>query len=84
MRMPVISTSVGCAGLRCEHGRNILIADNPQQFADQIYSLVKDPSRRQNLAEAGRKTAEEHYGWDKSAQQLEALYAHYLKPGTVH
>jgi len=77
MKMAVVSTSVGCAGLRYENDRNILIADSAEQFADQIESLVKDPARRKRLAEAGRKTAERFYGWDKSSHQLEALYAQY-------
>ena len=81
MGMAVVSTSVGCAGLRCENKRNVLIADTPQQFADQIFSLVKDPSRRQHLGEEGRRTVEQYYSWDRSAQQLEALYRHYMDQG---
>ncbi len=78
MGMAVVSTSVGCAGLRCENNRNILIADTPQQFAEQIFSLVKDPSRRQHLGEEGRRTAEQYYSWERSAQQLDALYRHFI------
>jgi len=84
MGMAVVSTSVGCAGLRCENNRNILIADTPQHFAEQIFSLVKDPSRRQHLGEEGRKTAEQYYSWEKSSQQLEALYRHYIDEGNSH
>ncbi len=78
MGMAVISTSVGCAGLRCENNRNILIADTPRQFAEQIFSLVKDPSRRQHLGREGRKTVEQYYSWERSAEQLEGLYRHYI------
>ncbi len=78
MGMAVISTSVGCAGLRCENNRNILIADTPQQFAEQIFSLVKDSSWRQHLGEEGRKTVEQYYSWERSAQQLEGLYRYYI------
>jgi GT2 family glycosyltransferase len=80
MKMAVISTSVGCAGLRFENDRNLLVADTPGQFASQIVSLMKDPLRRRRLGEEGRKTAEQYYSWDKSAQQLDALYRSYLKP----
>jgi glycosyltransferase involved in cell wall biosynthesis len=78
MKMAVVSTSVGCAGLRCEDDRNLLIADSSGLFASHIISLLKDPSRRQRLGEEGRKTAEQYYGWEKSAQELDALYRHYL------
>jgi GT2 family glycosyltransferase/glycosyltransferase involved in cell wall biosynthesis len=84
MKMAVVSTSVGCAGLRYENNRNLVIADTPQQFAKQIVSLVKDPLRRQNLGEEGRRTAEQYYGWEKTVQQLEALYRFYLNYGIAH
>jgi glycosyltransferase involved in cell wall biosynthesis len=84
MGMAVVSTSVGCAGLRYEHNRNILVADTPKQFADQIFSLVKDPPRRQYLGEEGRRTVEQHYSWEGSARQLEALYRHYIDREGAH
>jgi glycosyltransferase involved in cell wall biosynthesis len=77
MKMAVVSTSVGCAGLRCRNDQNLLIADTSKHFAGQILSLLRDPSLRLRLGEAGRKTVEELYGWEKSAQELDALYRHY-------
>ena len=78
MKMAVVSTSVGCAGLRCENDRNLLVADTEEHFASQILSLLRDPSRRRRLGEEGRKTVEQFYGWEKSAQELDALYRYYL------
>jgi glycosyltransferase involved in cell wall biosynthesis len=78
MQMPVVSTSVGCAGLRYEDGRNLLVAEGPEGFARQVISLLNDPAKRSRLGEEGRKTAELYYGWEKSAQQLDALYQRYI------
>jgi len=78
MKMAVVSTSVGCAGLRCENDRNLLIADDSGHFAAQVLSLLRDPARRQRLGEEGRKTVEQYYGWEKAARELDALYRHYL------
>jgi sugar transferase (PEP-CTERM/EpsH1 system associated) len=74
MGMAVVSTSVGCAGLRCEHDKNILVADTPENFAQQVLSLISDRGRRQRLGYEGRKTAEQFYSWEKSAHQLDVLY----------
>jgi GT2 family glycosyltransferase/glycosyltransferase involved in cell wall biosynthesis len=74
MSMAVISTSVGCAGLRYRHGENILVADTSEQFAQHVLSLIHDPGRRQRLGEEGRKTAEQFYSWERSAHQLDTLY----------
>jgi GT2 family glycosyltransferase/glycosyltransferase involved in cell wall biosynthesis len=81
MQMPVVSTSVGCAGLRYEHGGNLLVADTPAQFAIQVLTLVRDPAMRRRLGVEGRKTAERYYGWEKSAQQLDTLYQRYIRGG---
>jgi glycosyltransferase involved in cell wall biosynthesis len=74
MEMPVVSTSVGCAGLRHENGRNLVVADTPEEFAGQVVSLLRDGAKRRLLGEEGRKTAEQYYSWEHSAQQLDALY----------
>ncbi len=39
----VISTSVGAAGIDYVDGENILIADTPEQFAQQVKRCVDDP-----------------------------------------
>jgi O-antigen biosynthesis protein len=79
MGMAVVSTSVGCAGLRFENGRNLLVGDTPQQFAAHVISLLNDPAVRSRLGEEGRKTAEQFYSWEMSAQQLDMLYQHMIK-----
>jgi polysaccharide biosynthesis protein PslH len=78
MKMPVVSTSVGCAGLRYENGRNLLVADTPDAFAAHVLSLLHDPAQRQFLGDEGRKTAEQYYSWDHSAQLLDSLYQQYI------
>jgi glycosyltransferase involved in cell wall biosynthesis len=82
MEMPVVSTSVGCAGLRYGNGRNLLVADTPEQFAGQVLTLIKDPEMRRRVGVEGRKTAERYYGWENSVGQLDALYQKYIHRGT--
>jgi GT2 family glycosyltransferase/glycosyltransferase involved in cell wall biosynthesis len=74
MCMAVVSTSVGCAGLRYEHDKNILVADTPENFARHVLSLINDQGRRRRLGDEGRKTVEQFYSWERSAHQLDALY----------
>lgn len=51
----VIATTVGAEGIHYEEGKNILIADTPQQFVDQIHRCVEDPDF---CAEVGRNAFE--------------------------
>ncbi|MCG3116092.1 MAG: glycosyltransferase [Candidatus Manganitrophus sp. SA1] len=67
MSKPVIATSFSCNGIDAVHGKNILIADTPQLFADAVISLLSDPVQRERLAEAGRKTVENDYSWGSQA-----------------
>jgi GT2 family glycosyltransferase/glycosyltransferase involved in cell wall biosynthesis len=78
MAMPVVATPVAAAGLQAESGRNILIADSEEQFAEHVVSLLRDPTLRARLGTEGRQVAERYYGWDAAADKLDGLYRHYL------
>ena len=40
--VPIVSTTLGAEGIPVQHGRDILIADTPQDFADAIIKLIVD------------------------------------------
>jgi polysaccharide biosynthesis protein PslH len=71
---PIVTTSVGCAGLALQHGEHYLIADDPQTFAGSVYKLIHSPTLRASLARRGRETVVERYDWELSAKRLDALY----------
>jgi GT2 family glycosyltransferase len=78
MALAVVATSIACAGLRYEAGKNLLLADDAALFAGHVVSLLRDPVRRASLGREGRKTVERHYGWETAAHELDSLYQHYL------
>lgn len=78
MGMAVVATSVACAGLRCEPGTHLLLADDAELFASHVLSLLKDPLRRERLGQAARKVVVEHYAWESSARELDRLYRMYM------
>ena len=75
MEKGIVSTSLGCEGLGVEHGREVLIADTPADFAVQTLALLKDPARRESLGRAARQFVAARYGWPALAPRLERLYA---------
>ncbi|NWG13895.1 MAG: glycosyltransferase [Acidobacteria bacterium] len=77
MGLPVVATPVACSGLRAEDGRNILVADPDERFAEAVTRLLKDPGLRQRLGDQGRRTAEAYYSWDAAAGALLDLYRSY-------
>jgi sugar transferase (PEP-CTERM/EpsH1 system associated) len=78
MAMPVVATTVACAGLRYRDGETLLVADSAEDFAARIVSLLNDPSHREKIGREGRRAAEQGYAWDAVASQLDALYRTYI------
>ena len=74
MKKPVLSTTVGAEGLNVTAGKNILLAEGPEQFAGQVVSYLDNPERLADLAAAGRQLVEEQYRWEKLGEKLH----HYL------
>ena len=58
---PVISTTAGADGLPIAAGENIVIADDPQEFAGGCAALLNDAGRAAAIGAAGRRTAEEQF-----------------------
>src|SRR5437016_6418059 len=52
MQRAVVSTTSGCAGLGLLHGHSVWIADTPEAFAAGIATLMADPERREQIAQA--------------------------------
>jgi glycosyltransferase involved in cell wall biosynthesis len=74
MGKAVVSTSIGCEGLQVSPGKNILVADTPEDFATAVHNLLGDAALRQCLATAGRKLVEEKYSWEAIRGRLEGAY----------
>jgi len=51
---PTVATSIGVEGLNLRHGEHVLVADDPQAFADSISALLTDEKLWRRLARAGR------------------------------
>lgn len=71
---PIVSTTLGAEGFAVRSGRELLLADAPEAFAEAVLSLLADPARAQALGEAGRAFVAAHYDWSVIVPILEALY----------
>jgi glycosyltransferase involved in cell wall biosynthesis len=64
---PVVSTTLGCAGLAATNGDNVIIADDAATIASAVARLLGDAPLRERIAARGRATAEAAYDWDAIA-----------------
>lgn len=81
MRRPVISTSYGAEGLNLVPEQHLLIADTVKQFAAAINTLLSDPIRKANLAEASWRLVNQEHDWSLMVSQtLQLLRSLSLDP----
>ena len=59
----VVSTTIGAEGLDFEHGKEIVIADQPEAFAREITALLHNPERLRRIGEAARRKVVARYSY---------------------
>ncbi|HNT34294.1 MAG TPA: glycosyltransferase [bacterium] len=72
--MAVVSTTLGAEGIPVEDGLDIMLADDPQAFAEKIVTLLKNQPMRMQLGAQARKTIIQHHSEATVAPQIENLY----------
>lgn len=71
----VVSTSVGAEGIEYTDNENILIADNPQHFANKLCELLSDAQRAVKLGTNARQLITDKYDSRIVQKQWNNVYA---------
>jgi glycosyltransferase involved in cell wall biosynthesis len=71
--IPVVSTAIGAEGLGAGNGVHLLIADDPEAFAQACHRLLGEASLRRALTEAAYQLVADHYAWPVVAQHIAAF-----------
>ena len=71
--VPVVSTSVGAEGLSFVNGEEILLRDDPAEFAEAAALLLADPEARRRQAAIARARVDREYGWRAIAERFAGL-----------
>lgn len=74
MEKPVVSTSLGARGINVTPRENIIIADEPMVFAQQLVELLNNEQLRRRIAYNARKLVKNQYSWEKTADTLNKLF----------
>ena len=75
MRMPIVAYHPGSTvGIDCVHGRHLMAAETPEQFAGHVLDLLRHPQKADRIAQAGRELVQEKYSWESHARTYEQLY----------
>ena len=76
---PVIATSKAISALEVHPGRDLLVIEEPSEFAESILSLLDDQEQQRKIGAAGRRYVKQHHNWDHIAAPLEEIYRQTVK-----
>jgi len=75
--LPLIATRLGGIPEVVRAGTNGLLLDSPhdpEELAEKILALLRDPALCRSLGGRGRQLIEERFSWQHIAQEQEAVY----------
>jgi len=81
MARPCVSTTLGAEGIEATPGRDLLLADAPDAFADAVLRLLREPDVAAEMGRAGRRLAEERYSWRAASERLVGLFRSAIEAG---
>ena len=70
----MVTTSYGNEVIRAEAGKDILVADLPEDFARALVVLLKDPELRYAVAERGHRHIAVNFSEERLIRTLDAAY----------
>ena len=71
MQKATVATSLSIEGLDLVDNREVLLADDPQAFADKVVHLLTHPEEALRLGVNGLKRVQEQYSWAAMGKELE-------------
>lgn len=74
--IPVVATTCAVEGMGLVPGRDVLVADDPQQFAEAIAALYRDDVLWTTVAENGMRNVHAHFSMDAALPALRAVFDH--------
>lgn len=72
--LPVIASSISAEGIQASREDGLIICDEADQFIAEISALIMNTEEAKRLGENARSFILENHSWEKSAQQMIALF----------
>jgi glycosyltransferase involved in cell wall biosynthesis len=69
-RKAIVSTTVGAEGIDVQHGRHLLLADDPFAFAQACLLCLRDIAVRERIAEEGHSLVRQRYTWSRIEREV--------------
>jgi glycosyltransferase involved in cell wall biosynthesis len=74
MGKAIIATTMACEGIDVTPDRNVLIANTPEEFVEQVQRLHCNDTLRESLGREARSLAVDYYSWPVIGRTLSSVY----------
>jgi len=81
-KCPIVSTHLGAFGYDVRSGRELLLADKPDDFATACVSLIRDPTGASAMADRAYAAFLQNWTWDAIAPRVWAAAEDALRLGS--
>ena len=71
MRTPVVVSPGASQGIGARPDIDLIVADQPQEWASRLLALHETEGERARLGEAGRRWVERHHVWERTLRALD-------------
>ncbi len=71
--LPVVATSRAVEGIDAHPGKNIIVADDPMEFAAKTVELLSDDQLQRRISQNARQLVEDKYKWNNCLQKLDLI-----------
>jgi glycosyltransferase involved in cell wall biosynthesis len=75
---PVVTTTRALSALHAQAGKDLLVADDPDAFAQAVLSLIQDRGFQCEIADAGLSYVRTYHSWAAMATRVVDIYAQTL------
>jgi glycosyltransferase involved in cell wall biosynthesis len=76
MGMPLIGTTFACSGIAVQDEKDVLLADSPDVFVNQVLRVLAEPDLRKALSAHGRELVCQRYSWTVIGKSLSQAYSY--------
>lgn len=73
MKIPCITSPMSSNAMRAEHGKHLLVASRPEEYAEHIFTVLENKDKVNELTENGYQLVRSHYNWESTTARLERL-----------
>jgi len=75
--LPVITTTLGLGNIKAQNGHEIVVADTPECFAQNVIDMVRNPVFAKVLGQRARDYVVKNHSWEHANHIVETLYHKY-------